>query len=82
MARIPQMGTELCEKVVVPQTGKAVEGFWPSAVHVCALTETLRPKTRTNARIKYSLVYIVRETVSNVGNKADYWLLETVPFAG
>ena len=31
----PQIGTLDCEKVVEPQTGKAVPGFCPKAVHVC-----------------------------------------------
>jgi len=32
----PQSGTLACEKVLVPQTGKAVDGFCPGAVQVCA----------------------------------------------
>jgi hypothetical protein len=33
-----QKGTVLCLKRVVPQTGKAVVGVWPSAVH-CAFAK-------------------------------------------
>ena len=34
--RPPQNGTVVCENTDRPQTGKAVDGFWPSVVQVCA----------------------------------------------
>ena len=34
--RPPQIGTLLWAKVLVPQTGKAVDGFCPGVVQVCA----------------------------------------------
>ena len=32
----PHSGTEVCVKKLVPHTGKAVVGFWPSVVQGCA----------------------------------------------
>ena len=43
---LPQMFTELCMKVEVPQTGKAVSGFCPKVVQVCA--DTNSPTTDKN----------------------------------
>ena len=39
MSRLPQSGTLFCVNVVVPQTGKAVCGFWPGLVQVCAFAK-------------------------------------------
>jgi hypothetical protein len=34
-----QIGTLFCSNLVVPHTGKAVEGVWPSVVQACPKAE-------------------------------------------
>ena len=47
--RPPQYGTVVCENMVVPQTGKAVDGFCPNVVQVwalpCIIIEKQKAKT-------------------------------------
>jgi len=38
----PQIGTLLCVKVLVPQTGNAVEGFCPGALQGVTVCETAK----------------------------------------
>jgi len=46
----PHIGTVVCLNVVVPQTGKAVEGVWPGAVQGWpASIETIKTKDRVIA---------------------------------
>ena len=45
--RPPQNGTVVCANTVVPQTGKAVDGFCPSVVQVWALLCIIIEKQKT-----------------------------------
>jgi hypothetical protein len=50
-----QRGTSACLNVFVPQTGKAVEGFWPGVVQVCALAAQQSKKVRKRKLIFFSI---------------------------
>lgn len=57
--RPPQSGTEVCENVLVPQTGKAVEGFCPGVVQTdCAQEAEVKKSSATNKTI------LIKETVT------------------
>ena len=48
--RPPQYGTVVCENIVVPQTGKAVDGFCPNVVQVWALLCIIVEKQKENSK--------------------------------
>jgi hypothetical protein len=52
----PQNGTVVCEKTEVPQTGKAVAGFCPSAVQICDFPCASIEKQKANSN---SIFFII-----------------------
>src|SRR6478609_5903762 len=80
----PQAGTEVCVKNVVPQTGKAENGFCPKVVQACdqaLVVSTLKinkknmslPTNRINVKVFHSIVgsgWFFQENV-NIKREAD-----------
>jgi hypothetical protein len=53
---LPQRGTVVWLNVLVPQTGKAVGGFWPRTEHTCDILASPQNKHANNKTENFKLI--------------------------